>query len=1237
MVDLNNPIQTRKIGQKMEADTSNIQTGGPSPQVAYTPTPAPAPVEDDEFAPGTGTSVGDEFAADTGTTIEDEFAPGTGVSIEDEFAPGTGSALSEEPSVWDSELKGEMIATVRPSELDAIAKKFGAKRSDLEEYLGWIGGQELGNETSAVTDVAGFLQESLLLGVPGWLRKKSEDENTQKAMDAVKELVRDRQGWGRIGADIATGVAASLAGGAGVPKLAATLSKAGVKLFGKQVAKKAATELGEEVGESAVKTFLRKPTGLIGSGATVGGLTGLSESQTDKEIQGFLTGAVIGGALTGSIVGAGKVASYAWEHGGRTTWEKGMRGLMGDRKVTEALDDNIGYLHDEAEKLLVSRAADYDTLIARVGDGLHEIDDEAAQWIAYDAIKHNKKYAEVLQGNAYMNSQLGNAKKVATQRINELKRSAMEIENLHIYKSSQRLHESKRAKFDADSAKEFDKLAEEAPDKAEELLKRAFYREAIGELDPMKSINNGKLRLRDRVFLWADGDVVAREAADRTQLPIDIYMSNASRGESLSRNMVAHFTKKGEKALKEIKKSGVFTSDEELGRALDTNKIEYQDLATGKWRRKKLSKEQTEAIKPLRELFEDIRQTANRLAEKTGSTARIDKREVFFPHIKLAAPQLTHKMRTAYQELKTQTGIDFITDLHPAIMPEIVKTQAGKTLLNGMKMSYNKMGKISIKDADEAAQVAGDFKKIFLDMKDENFLDSDAFVAGATKQREGVMPKEFIDFNPSTNLPRYLYSTFHNIIMEQPFNDLKTVSRILGDKGDKMYGGWIDKQLAGMMGHSTGLARDWKSFVHKSEIARMEAMDEFKARYGVLPKAASLSKAAISSTPNLIHLMMNNAYPAFLSYSPKSVVQNLSQPVGMTMPEVGYVYAAKKLPKMAMDFAKLQSAIDFKLKVKSEVVAHELGVQVGEEVSAAPHKRLRLWLENEEISTGTLSAASLDTISREISMGAKAAGASKSAVATVNEVGMSMFAWSEMVARYYAARMGQELAQDAVKGSMKDFNRVVNKMSRGFREKANNLLAAAQEGVEGADVDLRKLMGQYVTEKTAFNYTTAAQSAGLRQMGKVFGQFTKWPVSIAGDAAYDIRKLGWMQGTMKQLHKRMWPLGLLMAGERMLEETMDKEQKEALFGKGGMSSLAPAYSPFSLLSGQSFAPPVFGPAQRALEQKSWTPLAGYQVFTVPGYGLIRGLTVDGPMLLGEKTAIRRGQAVTDTLGLTSPR
>ena len=126
-------------------------------------------------------------------------------------------------------------------------------------------------------------------------------------------------------------------------------------------------------------------------------------------------------------------------------------------------------------------------------------------------------------------------------------------------------------------------------------------------------------------------------------------------------------------------------------------------------------------------------------------------------------------------------------------------------------------------------------------------------------------------------------------------------------------------------------------------------------------------------------------------------------------------------------------------------------------------------------------------------------------------------------------------------------------------------------------------------------------------------------------------------------------MGLFLAGDYIADEEMDKNTKEALFGVQGMTSLAPIASLQGFVTGTGFQPPVISPlvegekaaaregtVKERLERGA-SALSGYQTFVVPSYGLIRGMTIDGPKLLGENVKNRRTKAVTDLIGITEPR
>ncbi len=252
--------------------------------------------------------------------------------------------------------EGGWIAStpVTQSQIDQLAKKYKVDKEALGEWVGWFGGvgPDVGSLKAMAKQGAGWFGESILAGLPQFLAKKSTDENFQKALDELSDIVSHKKATLQKGTEFLGTVGASLAGGAAIGKAVPTLAKS--------------------------YQLTAMPVG--------GAVSGLTHSTTGEELEGAAKGAIIGTAipaaagLAGKALRAGATKAAQYVLTGRESMETLLQQalkkkqpridlvgdlLTGERALAELTEDEI--------RLLAGASGTIEEAALRAADKLDKI------------------------------------------------------------------------------------------------------------------------------------------------------------------------------------------------------------------------------------------------------------------------------------------------------------------------------------------------------------------------------------------------------------------------------------------------------------------------------------------------------------------------------------------------------------------------------------------------------------------------------------------------------------------------------------------------------------------------------------------------------------------------------------------------------------------------------------------------------------------------------------------------
>lgn len=361
---------------------------------------------------------------------------------------------------------------------------------------------------------------------------------------------------------------------------------------------------------------------------------------------------------------------------------------------------------------------------------------------------------------------------------------------------------------------------------------------------------------------------------------------------------------------------------------------------------------------------------------------------------------------------------------------------------------------------------------------------------------------------------RWASNTFKHAFLRSGFAEIEKTRDMLIQQGFIKDAEYLTNWLTDALGGTR--ARTWRAFTQEFTNTLLNVRD----RGGPEGRIAE----------NLLHLGSNvvpkffaSVYPNFLGFNLRSALQNLSQPLLMTAPELGVKgteYSIRALAEIAKD--------------------PKMAIKLGNEYRAAQ------W--NTELIAVLESSMKRNAI--EKSFDKVSDGYTKLA--------MGMYEAAERANRVVVVQMGKLLAQDIMKGDPAA-RKYLSKLNVGMRNEIKDALKANNaEAVE-------KLLINNLLDKTIFQYNRLSMSNFGRVMGPVLSVFSKWPTAIAGDMLDAYARQGIAKGSKDLAGRYLAPFALLAVANTAISDAgafkQDDPQIQALVGgQKGLTGLSPLQS-----------------------------------------------------------------------------
>lgn len=584
-----------------------------------------------------------------------------------------------------------------------------------------------------------------------------------------------------------------------------------------------------------------------------------------------------------------------------------------------------------------------------------------------------------------------------------------------------------------------------------------------------------------------------------------------------------------------------------------------------------LPQAQQDAINAYKQQFEQLRQLAM-TGDKSSGVAGIpiEARKNYVPYRLKSVPEYVVAVDNKLDELNQKFGTN-ILNLDNSEFRKLVADPDVQEFINGITYLDNREIKNidQFRNAVRAAQTPAVVKDSMNLRAKSSFARDDESMPSWIREHD--IRKLLDDW--ASNTLRYMY-------LREPVEKLKSTARVLDRLGAEREASYINKAATDMISVREGtLSRAYSNLGNSFRTAALRAAN--KAPEGSTAKAFY---ETMSNGPELLNEMSRMIYPNALGYNVKAVLRNLTQPMLMNVPELGYGYGSYLTPRAYVDAAVNYDGLVRQLK--------ELGLTPAEFTGETP----------EYLMKGIQSSALYKIPAKSLEK--------------LGKVGMYLYSKSDEVNRVITLSMSNKLTDDLIRGSQLA-NQALQRFPRQIRRSVEQALSAGHEDTA------RAIIAKHLNAATQFNYNRLSLSEFGREMGPLFSMFTKWPSSIAGDIYATYKTKGAGEASAKVAYKHLMPLvGLGMMQRAVFgdaEEMSDREK--SLIGSRGLIDMAPVISIESIASGKIMQPPVVSALTNSLlktantqdkdpKQLSKDVLSGLIYSFVPGMGLVRFITDD---------------------------
>ena len=1005
---------------------------------------------------------------------------------------------------------------LRREDMQVIADKYGVDVDELRELAPFYGvkqGPESLGEAAAfgVRGVAGAMGRGML-NVPQFIIKKLQKSNMRHALDEMTRMGEKQRAVATVGGiDIP-----------GAEGIAEALVSPGVTVLGRTSSNLArAAEAG-----------------------AMGAVIGTAGSEEGHELSGALVGTGLGLALGGSIAGVSK--------------------LMGKSKP------KAGHVPTPSEEAVETVAR------ARGADFQHEVEDE-------------------IRGNAPADRIIREQLFGAADELGAAERKIL----LNTY----------------------------APDSAEKLAADAAFRAKHKNLDPDQLLEAAEIRAADNVIRGAANDLVSEAnivvaAGDDVNAAIRKWAGqgdvsgqgtewgNLQLQSILDRNTAARY----------IRRNGIADTspDTKLGYVADRLSDAQNTLRSydEKWKGigaeaahkdinrgiNRMSFHREAMREGIRSVFQSLRRTAglDSAAREAGDIIqRVETetlgeadRKVAQPFMDFFDKQLDEVQKIAKQEglppldIKRKPNYIPVQMADREVLEATTRSRVNLILDDASRISNRKYTDLAqLPDdvynavlfkqpehkstihfirtlAGEASDSPADLSRAYKNMfSGKTFGTRMSTLARAAIEREDVIPNWARETNLYKLADKWTTNTLRHLFLRPGMLKLRNSAKLLKQMGADAQAQYVDDLVQDIAGFRAGTASSFHSDLESGYLQKVDNL----LRGTEAGSAKRVALESLRGMPAYLQQTSRNVYQNLLgALNPRAVIQNLTQTLAKTIPELGPGYGPILfLRGMMRTRGKPGAMLQDGLRATIERM-EAMGLSP-KQATTPVESYLRQGLAR--TGTGIRTTEAANRLAR---------------------IGSAPYHWAEAINRAIAFSSGEMMAYDLMKSIPS--KQAIAALSR-F---PTSVQREAQEAITNQSMpDLVKALSTHIVNNTQYQYNRASQAQYARTLGPVFSTFSKWPTATFGQVVGAYRDKGALGATGKLATELAIPwIGLEVVDQLVsalnrgrlpssLEEAKQNEltdRQKKLMGGAGLSQASPIGSLGAIASGDIFTPPVIDAA-----------------------------------------------------------
>ena len=998
---------------------------------------------------------------------------------------------------------------ILPSELEGIARKHNIPVSNLTsfDWAAFFGAPMatggIGGELAQVSEgLLGSLSEAVAMGLPQKLAIKFQsDPKMEAALDDLRTIALAK----KSGLLQAAELGGALATGYGLAKVAGTAAKAA---GAGETAAKAAT-IATGVGEAAAATY--------------------AGAEKDYESKAVMLGAGLGGAVAAGVEVFGLIRNVR----ARRAAEAAEAELAESPDMVRQINEQVSKTQNAQQTMdtVIDRAVaakgkeDIEKLSKEINstEGLYKLlgkgDTEAGKKAVESASEEifnglstegQRKLLTDLKDGRLLDaenkvSELGRTVIVQKYLDENLPRIAGKVQEGTQSMTGSLTNILSRAGEGAEFLKgEFRRvLQQNAANKliSDRIIARAGLGEAEGPV--LRNIAQG----------FTDAQFVLRGIDRRAGTRLEVTLNKGNNQYNAFTRMLAQIVNdrevmgadgvltkiKGLASLDKMKQAANL-SDDDLYKFLDKGITEIPDP------------KKADVVNEYRKWFASARTEANEQGLNIADF--VQKYGGYVPHSVLDRIEIAKRLRDGITDIRDRFGINLMD------YGEETYTKAAEAGLRNdvnyrrLKDSLEYLNGGAIQDADTMRQVLA--RQI--NPRTAGIRDTSNAAAVYRRSVEEV-PEMIRETNVTKLAARWASNTFKHAFMRDTFAEMENVRDILIRRGFHKDAEYLSNLLTDNLGGVR--SNTWRAATQQFANALLDIRDNRSADSQLRRIAEWMLEAGESTSSR----MFGAVYPNFLGANIRSALQNMSQPILVTAPELG------------------AAGMGYVMRALKNVALNPLDtVRQGGQFRAAQ------W------NTELMSV--LESQIKRSWIGAK----TDALIDTYTKYSMALYETAERANRVIVVQMGKELTKDLLSGNQAA-KLYVQKLNPGMRR-------AVKEAIEkGDDQALEGLLINNLLDKTVFQYNKLSMSAFGRAAGPVLSTFSKWPTAIAGDVIDAYARKGIGAGSAELGGRYLAPFMMLgvinaavMSEDKSFFSQEDPQIQALIGGKKGLTGLSPLAS-----------------------------------------------------------------------------